>query len=227
MSTNASLWLTVVALGVYHGLNPAMGWPLAVARGLEQRRGGAVSATLLPLAGGHFLAMAVVLLPFAALGWIGQWNQPIRLGAAVLVLLFGIAKLVWPRHPRALARIRPGQVAWWSFWMATAHGAGLMLLPFVLGLCATPEPAAGAAGQAWSDAGHATVRDHLARANLGTALSVASVHAVATLAAGGVVAGLVYRWLGLRVLRSAWLNLDRAWGLSLVVAGAAGVWLVS
>ena len=223
VSNSTLLWLTVLAVGVYHGLNPAMGWPLAVARGLEQRRAAAVLGTLLPLAGGHFLAMATVLLPFAALGWALQWASPIRIGAGALVLLFGLHKLIWPRHPRVLVRIRPTQLAWWSFLMATAHGAGLMLLPVMLGLCATPAP--GAAAAPWPGVGHAAVMDALARSSLATALAVAALHTLTMLAAGGAIAWLVYRWLGLRALRSAWLNLDAAWGASLVLAGAAGMWM--
>ena len=225
MSSSASLWLAVLAVGIYHGLNPAMGWPLAVARGMERRHAGAVFTTLVPLAGGHFLAMAIVLVPFAWLSWYAQWAVPVRIGAGVLVLLFGICKLVWPRHPRALARIRPTQIAWWSFLMATAHGAGLMLLPFMLGLCAVSASAPDAGAAPWSATGHAALMATLARSNLATALAVALVHTLAMLTAGGFVAWLVYRWLGLRVLRSAWLNLDAAWGISLVVAGAAGAWM--
>ena len=90
MNATAALWLTIIAIGVYHGLNPAMGWPIAVANGMAARRPGAVFTTLLPLSGGHFAAMAVVLLPFAALGWYLEWSRAIRLGAGALVLLFGI-----------------------------------------------------------------------------------------------------------------------------------------
>ena len=214
MSSGAALWLTVVALGLYHGLNPAMGWPLAVANGMTARRSGAVFATLLPLGGGHFAAMAVVLLPFAWLSWMVEWDRTLRVGAGLLVVVFGLFKLIQRRHPRALARIRPTQLAWWSFWMATAHGAGLMLLPFMLGLCAT-EPASGAPG-------HAAVMDYMARSNLVTALVVATVHTLAMVVSGLVMAWIVYRYLGLRFLRSAWLNLDTVWGASLVVAGAVG-----
>ena len=225
MSNSAALWLTVLAVGVYHGLNPAMGWPLAVARGLEQRRAAAVLGTLLPLAGGHFLAMAMVLLPFAALSWYAQWARPIRLAAGLLVLLFGAYKLIWPRHPRALVRIRPTQIAWWSFLMATAHGAGVMLLPVMLGLCAAPATTGDTAATPWPAPDHTALMAWLARSNLATALAVAALHTLAVLTAGLAIAWLVYRWLGLRVLRSAWLNLDTAWGASLVIAGAAGAWL--
>ena len=224
MNSSASLWLTVVALGVYHGLNPAMGWPLAVARGMEQRRSSAVFTTLLPLGSGHFLAMAVVLVPFAWLNWYAQWTQPIRLGAGALVLLFGLYKLIRPRHPRALARVRPSQIAWWSFLMATLHGASLMLLPLMLSLCAAPALPAIAAGAPWSDLGHTAVMSFLARSNLSMALVVAAVHTLTMLTAGLAVAWLVYRWLGLRVLRSSWFNLDAAWGVSLVIAGLSGTW---
>ncbi|MCM2252694.1 MAG: hypothetical protein NDJ19_10085 [Ramlibacter sp.] len=219
-----ALWLTIIALGVYHGLNPAMGWPLAVANGMAARRGGAVFATLLPLGGGHFAAMAVVLLPFAWLGWYAQSSRAIRLVAAALVLLFGVYKLIARRHPRALARIRPAQLAWWSFLMATAHGAGLMLVPFMLGLCATAPPGAQASGIARTrDLGHTAVMNYLAQSDLATAAVVAAAHSLAMLLAGAAMAWAVYRYLGLRFLRRAWFNLDSIWGASLVIAGAAGI----
>jgi len=207
-----ALWLTVVALGLYHGLNPAMGWPLAVANGMTERRAAAVFATMLPLGGGHFLAIAVALAPFAWLGWYLEWHRAIRIGAGLAVLMFGVFKLVRRRHPRMLARIAPTRLAWWSFLMATAHGAGLMLVPFMLGLCAAPVPGH-----------HPAVMASLAQTNLRTAMLVAIVHTVATLLAGIVMAWIVYRYLGLRFLRQAWLNLDAVWGLSLVLAGAAGI----
>ena len=223
MNATAALWLTIIALGFYHGLNPAMGWPLAVANGMAERRASAVFATLLPLGGGHFAAMAVVLAPFAWLSWYVEWSRAIRLGAGALVLLFGIFKLLQRRHPRALARIRPTQLAWWSFLMANAHGAGLMLVPFMLGLCVTAPVAADAlAATTMRDVGHATVMNYLARSNVATAIVVAAVHTLAMMLAGTGIAWAVYRYLGLRFLRRAWLNLDLVWGASLVIAGAAG-----
>lgn len=217
--SHVALWATVVALGLYHGLNPAMGWPLAVANGMAARRARALAATLLPLGAGHFGAMAVVLLPFAFLSWYAQFGREVRLGAAALVLAFGVARLIRPRHPRLLARIPPARLAWWSFLMATAHGAGLMLVPFMLGLCASA-PAQPAAS--WTDLGHASVMQALARSTLATAFAVATVHALAMVAAGLAMAWIVYRWLGLRFLRQAWFNLDAVWGASLVAAGVAG-----
>ncbi|MFD1580128.1 hypothetical protein [Ramlibacter ginsenosidimutans] len=208
-----ALWLTVVGLGLYHGLSPAMGWPLAVANGLTERRSAAVFRTLLPLGGGHFAAMAVVLVPVAFLGWLVAWSTAIRVAAASLVLLFGLVRLLWRRHPRALARIPPTRLAWWSFLMATAHGAGLMLVPFMLGLCGPPEAA------------HARVEQALARSDLATALLIAAVHTAAMVLAGLAMAWAVYRYLGLQFLRRAWFNLDLAWAGSLVLAGAAGLWM--
>ena len=205
MSAPAALWLAVAALGLYHGLNPAMGWPLAVGNGLSERRAAAVFATLLPLGAGHFAAMAVALLPFTWLALYVEWSRAIRLGAGGVVLLFGLFLLLWRRHPRALARVRPSRLAWWSFLAATAHGAGLMLVPFMLKLCETP-----AMGQ-------------LAQTSLPIALGVAVVHTAAMMAAGLAMAWAVYRYLGLQFLRSAWFNLDLVWALSLVAAGVAGV----
>jgi hypothetical protein len=204
MSGDGALWFAVAAIGAYHGLNPAMGWPLAVANGLTERRGSAVVATLGPLAFGHLLAMAVVLLPFALLGALLAWQQPIRIGAGLVVAAFGVWRLVNRRHPRILARVRPTQLALWSFLMASAHGAGLMLLPFALGLCM---PSAAGSLAPLIAAGGATL--------------VAAVHTVAMMASGLGAAWLVYRWLGLRALSRAWFDLDAVWGVSLVVAGAA------
>ena len=199
-----------------------MGWPLAVANGMTERRARSVFATMLPLGGGHFLAIAIALAPFAWLSWYVEWSRAIRIGAGTLVLLFGAFKLIHRRHLRLLARIPPTRLAWWSFLMATAHGAGLMLVPFMLGLCAAPAPGANAGAPA-EEIGHAAVMGILARANLGTALLVAAVHALVSILAGISLAWVVYRYLGLRFLRLAWLDLDVVWGASLVLAGAAGI----
>lgn len=226
MSPTAALWLTIVAIGLYHGLNPAMGWPLAVANGMAARRSSAVFATVLPLGGGHFAAMAVVLVPFAWLSWYVEWSRAIRIGAGALVVLFGIFKLIERRHSRALARIRPTRLAWWSFLMATAHGAGLMLLPFMLGLCITaPAPVDATDAVGLFERGHATVMNYLAQSNVAVAVTVAAVHTLAMMLAGLGMAWVVYRYLGLRFLRRAWLNLDAVWGVSLIIAGATGAGL--
>ncbi len=213
------LWLGVLAIGAYHGLNPAMGWPLAVARGLTDRSGASVLATFVPLGAGHLLAMALVLLPFALLsmGWI--WSREIRVGAGSVVVAFGIARLFLRRHPRWLMRVRPAQLMLWSLLMATAHGAALMLLPFVLGLCEAP---AAASVRPPEPFGHAGVMA-LMGSHLATAAAVVLLHTAAMVGAGVAMAWLVYRYLGLRALRSAWFDLDRVWALSLIVSGGAAV----
>jgi len=214
------LWLGVFAIGAYHGLNPAMGWPLAVAQGMSDHRGSAVFATFVPLGAGHLLAMALVLLPFAVLSWLLAWQRELRIAAGALVIAFGVARLLVRRHPRWMMRIGPTQLTLWSLLMATAHGAALMLLPFLMGLCAAP---AAAPDGPWS---HDAVMA-LMSANLRTAVLVSLLHSAAMVGSGLVVAWLVYRHLGLRVLCSAWLDLDRVWALSLIVSGGFAVVLAA
>jgi hypothetical protein len=207
--TPALLWLAVVASGLYHGVNPGMGWPLAVSAGLMERSSRALVASLWPLTSGHLLAMLVVILPFSLLVGLVQWQRQIQIGASLLVIGFGIFRFVNRRHPRMLARIRPTQLALWSFAVAIAHGAGLMLVPIYLGLCRTADldtthEAAGA----------------LINANLGMAVLVSLVHSVAMIAAGGLLAWLVYRYLGLKFVSRSWFNLDATWASSLILVGA-------
>jgi len=185
-----------------------MGWPLAVSAGLMERSSRALLAALWPLAAGHLLAMLLVLLPFALLIALVEWQHQIQLGASLLVIGFGIFRLVDRRHPRALARIRPTQLALWSFAVAIAHGAGLMLVPIYLGLCRV----------SGSDKDHETV-ETLMNANLGMATLVSIVHAIAMVAAGGCSAWLVYRYLGLKFLSRSWFNLETAWASSLILVG--------
>jgi hypothetical protein len=209
------LWLAVMALGAYHGLSPGMGWPLAVANGMWAKKDRAVFATLLPLACGHFLAMAAALLPLSLLLAYVDWSQPVRFAAGGLVAAFGAFKLINPRHPRALARLGPNHLILWSFLVATAHGAGLMLAPVFLGLCAagsTPWPSVGHGHEAMSD---------LMRSGIATSVAVSVVHTLAMAFAGGLMAWIVYRWAGLALLRRTWLNLESVWAASLVVAGLA------
>ncbi|MFM0013603.1 hypothetical protein [Paraburkholderia sediminicola] len=202
------LWLAVVASGLYHGLNPAMGWPLAVSSGLMDKRARALFSALLYLAAGHVLAMFVVIVPFAMLAMLLTWQREIQIGASVLVIGFGIGLLIWRRHPRALARIPPSRLALWSFAVAIAHGAGLMLVPIYLGLCRSYD----------MDRGHQAART-LIDANLGMALLVSGVHATAMTAVGGLLAWLVYRYLGLKFVSRSWFNLDAVWASSLVLVG--------
>ena len=207
--TPVGLWLAVVASGLYHGVNPGMGWPLAVSAGLMARSARALVGALRPLMVGHLLAMGVVLLPFALLLALVEWQHHIQSGASLVVLGFGLFRLVNRRHPRGLARIRPTQLGLWSFAVAMAHGAGLMLVPIYLGLCRAAD----------LDTGHAAA-GALIHANLGMAVLVAVVHAVAMITAGGCVAWLVYRYLGLTFVARSWFNLEATWACSLVLVGA-------
>jgi multisubunit Na+/H+ antiporter MnhB subunit len=210
--TTAGLWLAVVASGLYHGINPGMGWPLAVSAGLMGRGRRDVVVALAPLAAGHLLSMLVILLPFALMAALLDWQREIRIGASVTVIAFGVFRLVNRRHPRALARIRPTQLALWSFAIATAHGAGLMLLPIYLGLCSSEEP----------DIAHQASSILMAQ-NSVTAVLVSLAHSLAMVTVGGVIALLVYSWLGLKFLSRSWFNLDFVWAISLILIGFIGL----
>ena len=210
--TTAGLWLAIVVSGLYHGLNPGMGWPLAVSAGLMGRGRRDVVAALAPLAAGHIVSMLVILLPFALMTALLDWQREIRIGASAAVIAFGVFRLVNRRHPRALARIRPTQLALWSFAIATAHGAGLMLLPIYLGLCSIEE---------LDKAHHAS--SILMAQNSETAVLVSLAHTLAMVTAGGVIALLVYDWLGLKFLSRGWFNLDFVWAISLILIGAIGL----
>jgi hypothetical protein len=205
----AGLWLAVIASGLYHGVNPGMGWPLAVSAGMMEKSPRALLAALSALAGGHLLAMLLMTLPFSLLVSLVYWQRQIRIGASLLVMCFGAFRLVDRRHPRALARIKPTQLGLWSFAAAIAHGAGLMLAPIYLGLCAAES----------LDRGDAAANT-LISANLGMAVLVSIVHSGAMIVAGGLAAWLVYRYLGLRFLSRGWFNLDATWAATLVLVGA-------
>ena len=206
--SQASLWAAVVASGLYHGANPAMGWPLALANGLMEKNARALLAALSYLASGHLLAMVAMMAPFAMLAALLPWQREIQIGAALLVIGFGAFLLIRGRHPRALARIPPSRLALWSFAVAIAHGAGLMLIPIYLGLCRPFD----------ADRGHEAARA-LIEANLGMALIVSAVHATAMIGVGGLLAWLVYRYLGLKFLSRGWFNLDAIWASSLILVG--------
>jgi hypothetical protein len=207
------LWLAVIASGLYHGINPGMGWPLAVSAGLVERRTSALFKALGMLAVGHFAAMAVILLPFGLLTTLVAWSRQIQIAASLLVIGFGVFLFFYRRHPRVLARIPPTKLALWSFAIAIAHGAGLMLVPIYLGLCTTAQP---------SDPGHQAAIV-LASNNLAMALAVSALHTVAMIAIGGVIAWSVYRYLGVQILSKLWINLDGFWALSLIAVGTAAL----
>jgi hypothetical protein len=153
--------------------------------------------------------MLVMLLPFALLVTLIEWQRQIQIGASLLVIGFGIFRLIYRRHPRALARIPPTQLGLWSFVVAIAHGAGLLLVPIYLGLCRASD----------LDRGHAAA-GALINANLGIAVLVSVLHSIAMIAAGGFLAWLVYRYLGLKFVSRSWFNLDATWAFSLILVGA-------
>ena len=194
--------------GLYHGVNPGMGWPLAVSAGLMERSSRALLAALWPLTLGHLLATLTVILPFSLLVTLVYWRPQIQIGASLLVIGFGTFRLLYRRHPRVLARIRPTHLGLWSFAVAIAHGAGLMLVPIYLGLCRGTD----------LDQGHQAARA-LIGADLGMAVMVALSHSVAMMTTGGSIAWLVYRYLGLKFLSRSWFNLDATWAVSLVLVG--------
>jgi hypothetical protein len=166
-------------------------------------------AALWPLTVGHLLAMLVVILPFSLLVALVPSQRQIQIGASLLVIGFGIFRFVNRRHPRVMARIRPTQLGLWSFAVAIAHGAGLMLVPIYLGLCRAAD----------LNGGHEAA-GALINANLGMAVLVSVVHSVTMIVAGGILAWLVYRYLGLKFVSRSWFNLDATWAFSFILVGA-------
>jgi hypothetical protein len=159
--------------------------------------------------------MLLILLPFGLVVTLVEWQRQIQVSASLLVIGFGLFRLVNRRHPRALARIRPTQLGLWSFAVAIAHGAGLMLVPIYLGLCRASD----------LDKGHKAA-GALINANLGMAVLVSVVHTLAMIAAGGFSAWLVYRYLGLKFVSRSWFNLDATWAVSLILIGALSLAII-
>jgi hypothetical protein len=210
-------WITLLLLGAVHGINPAMGWLFAVSLGLQEGSGRAVWRSLGPLALGHALAIGVAVLVAVTLGIVFPlaWVKWIT---ACALLGFGVFHLVWHRHPRwGGMRVGAKDLTVWSFLMASAHGAGLMALPFVLEISST-------GGHGTDAHGAAAVPEHgshFALAGLpGTdvvGLLASLLHTAGYLVVAGVIAVVVYEKLGLRLLRSAWINLNVIWGAALIV----------
>ena len=202
MSSTWWPWAALALLGAYHGVNPGMGWLFAVGRGLQEQRRRAVLSSLLPIALGHEASIVVVVV---AVSLSEQFVPPhlIRLLAALLLVGFGLYKLARPRsHPGGFGmRVGFAGLAGWSFLMSSAHGAGLMLAPVLLGM-----PVVG-------------VYHNLAEISLQAALA-ATVHVTAMLVVMAVVAVAVYEKFGLGILRRGWFNLDLGWSLVLVGSGA-------
>lgn len=199
-----SPWLVLAGLGAFHGLNPAMGWLFAVALGLHRNSQRAVVLSLIPIALGHTISIAVVAVAVVLLGLV--FNQ------RLLEIAAGVILLAWAAYYAAYGhrhRVRIGMttgmlgLGFWSFLMATAHGAGLMLIPVVIPLCLAESPA----------------KELTAAGSLPIALAAIGTHMVAMLAVILVIAVSVYGWLGLAFLRRGWINFDRIWMVALVVTG--------
>lgn len=236
--TDLQAWAALLALGAFHGINPGMGWLFAVALGLQEGRRRAVFRALLPIAIGHALSIGAVVLVVGLaqeaipLEWL-RW--PIGAG----LVLFGGYKLFRMRHPKWVGmKVSFRDLVTWSFLMASAHGAGLMLVPVLLGWSAgEADPHAhhhgmdhggghgmehaGHEGMAGGEhAEHASVIAAVGKGPL-LALLATGVHTLGYLAVMLVCAVVVYEWVGLAILRKAWLNLDGVWAVALVITGVA------
>jgi hypothetical protein len=197
-------WLALAGLGLFHGINPAMGWLFAVALGLHRHSQNVVLLSLIPIAVGHALAVAAVLFAVLALGLVLHWTI---LGWAAGLALIGWA--IWHVLYGHRRRVRIGMqtgmagLALWSFLMASAHGAGLMLIPIVVPLCLAAAPAQGL--------------------TLTTALPVSlaalTVHTGTMLATIALISIVVYRWIGVEFLTRGWVNLDLLWTVALALCG--------
>jgi hypothetical protein len=217
----------IALLGAVHGVNPAMGWLFAVSLGLQQRDDRAVWGALWPLALGHALAIAAALIVAAVLGIVLPLAW-LRWIAAAALLAFGVIHLTRHWHPRAGGMcVGARELTTWSFLMASAHGAGLMVVPFVLALSGSDGYAHDATMHADSATTYApdpTMLAHGGHAALvglpdaGTAAILATLlHTMAYLLVAGGIAFIVYRKLGVRLLRTAWINLNLIWAIVLVI----------
>ena len=204
-------WLTLAALGAYHGVNPAMGWLFAVSRGMQEKSRRAVFRSLVPIAIGHEASIALVALLVILLSTTAD-PMGLRIGAAAFLIAFGVFRFVKPRaHFRWTSmRVTDRELTLWSFLMSTAHGAGLMIAPVLIGLQGTIDRSGAQA--------HDRADLSLLNASIGVGAVGIALHVVAMLLVMGVVAVVVYERLGLKVLRTAWINTDALWAGAFVLA---------
>jgi len=209
MHAQAWAWVALFLMGAYHGINPAMGWLFAVALGLQKKRGRAVWESLLPIAMGHVVAITAVILA-AVLAGVVVPVHVLRIAVVVILLGFGAYRIVSKKHPR-FGGMQVGfrDLTIWSFLMACAHGAGLMLLPVLLGMSAM-------------GADHETYL--AAFPSVKIQLFAVAIHTFGYLLLTGTIAWVVFKRLGVSVLRKAWLNLDFVWAVALIAT--AGLTLV-
>jgi hypothetical protein len=208
-------WLTLALLGAYHGMNPGMGWLFAVALGLQERSRTGVLRAFAPITLGHALSIALVVAVVGVAQTALSVNT-LKIAGGVILLLFGLYKLLAPMsHPRWVGmRVNFRDLTAWSFLMASAHGAGLMLVPVLL---RSPDLAGG-------HHAHSTHLEHMALASSASTLPLADVAAVAVHTGSmfivmGLIAVVVYDKMGLAILRRAWFNVDRIWAVALIGAG--------
>jgi hypothetical protein len=204
-------WLALAGLGMFHGLNPAMGWLFAVALGLNRSSRKAVLISLLPIAVGHAAAVATVLVAVLALGLLLQPTILMRV-AGVVLIGWAAWHAAFGHRGRPRVGMRTGLLGLlcWSFLMASGHGAGLMLIPVLAPICLSAP-----AGEV-ADIGAGAVP---------LAVAALSVHTAAMLAAIGTVSLVVYEWIGVDFLRRGWINLDLVWIGALLVCGAVLLWV--
>ena len=196
-------WLALAGLGAFHGLNPAMGWLFAVALGLHRHSRTVVLSALLPIAIGHALAVVVVALAVVLLG-IVLHERAIRIVAGALLIGWAGYHVLYGSRHRVRFGMQVGMLGRgaWSFLMASAHGAGLMLVPVLIPLCLAASPGR-----------------ELTAAGSPIALAAVGVHTLAMLATTGLIALAVYDWFGLAFLRKGWVNLDLLWTIALIATG--------
>ena len=204
--------VALLALGAGHGINPAMGWLFAVALGLQRESRGAVWGALGPLAVGHALAIAAAILVAGIVGQVVPLDM-LKVGTAMLLIGLGAYRLVRSRHIRfGGMQVDARELATWSFLMASSHGAGLMVLPLVMG----DVPA--------STHAHHLVQASIVGAELGwSGATAALIHTAGYLLVTGLIAVIVYERIGTKFLRTAWVNLDLIWAVALIVTGVATV----
>ena len=210
-------WLAVLGLGLFHGINPAMGWLFAVALGLQEQKRAAVFRALPPIVLGHALSIGIIVAT-VLLARISLPRGPLKIAAAVILFAFGLYRFFRSRHPNWVGmRVGFGDLTLWSFIMASAHGAGLMLVPFFL-----MSPNAGDAHHMGSHHGMGKLHKWAFANFSGPSLLTAAVavHTLGYLLMTTVVAILVYEKFGVGMLRRAWFNIDLVWMLALMITGA-------
>ena len=205
-------WSAMLVLGAYHGINPAMGWLFAVALGMQQGSARGVWRALPPIALGHAAAVATVFMTATVAGILVPLNV-LKVVIAAVLIAFGGYRLWRHRHPR-FGGMQVGfrDLAAWSFLMASAHGAGFMVLPWVMAL---PADVSAAAGE------HASHAQAMSAGSPTVGAIAVGVHTMAYLFVMTLTAWVVYRKLGLAFLRTAWVNLDWVWAGALVITGLA------